>query len=307
MERNINEILGDKDFSDIIKRVRLNLENTDFEQLAKNSYDTDRVYPENFSNWYPNILDFGKFKHSEIISNQILTFKETRAFERVDNIENVDWDEINQILKPTLDKMKPLKIYSLKNGCFSDKFNFEICMVTKYDLAKKLWELNMDSHTFDTGGYTEIVIREFIPYSYKTSMTIYNGMPLRTEVRAFYNMDKDQIEYMVDYWDYNYCGDKISNLNDKIIFDVFHNKTNIPSENHQVMLTKVMDKIKEDINTLKFNKEFFKGVWSVDFMYDNVTNRIYLIDMARGFRSAYWNIDKLTPETRKELVNGHNK
>ena len=42
-----------------------------FEELSKNSYKEDRNYPENFSNWYFHIKDFGKFKTAKIINNQI--------------------------------------------------------------------------------------------------------------------------------------------------------------------------------------------------------------------------------------------
>ena len=42
-------------------------------------------------------------------------------------------------------------------------------------------------------------------------------------------------------------------------------------------------------------------------MYDRWTNKIYLIDMARGFRSAYWDINKLSSLTREKLLQEKNK
>ena len=139
------------------------------------------------------------------------------------------------------------------------------------------------SHLYDTQGYTELVVREYIPYDSKQIATIYNGMPLREEVRVFYNMDNQKIEYMVDYWDYEYCKDSLHSKTDKIIFDWFHNETF-----HQSKLEMVKSIISENINTLKFNKAL-TGIWSIDFMYVEENHEIYLIDMARGFRSAYWN------------------
>ena len=40
-------------------------------ELEKKCYEDDRNYPENFSNWYSCIKDFGNFKHADIIANQI--------------------------------------------------------------------------------------------------------------------------------------------------------------------------------------------------------------------------------------------
>ena len=44
-----------------------------------------------------------------------------------------------------------------------------------------------------------------------------------------------------------------------------------------------------------------KGVWSIDILKEG--NEYYLIDMARGFRSSYWNINKLSEETRNKILN----
>lgn len=276
-----------------------------FKELALKSYNDDREYPENFSNWYYHIKSFGDFAHAEVVSNQIFTFEETEAMQETDIIEKVDWNKINEILKPTIEKMDRGTIYNIKNGCFSNKFDFETCLVTRETLAKQLWKINYNSTMYSTGGYTELVVRELIPKNInKYHLTIYNGMPLRTEVRVFYNMETKKIEYIVDYWDYNYCKDNLHNLNDKIIFDAFHNqvKTSIPNiRNHWMEFEDVSNEIRKHIHTLEFDDEL-KGIWSIDFMYDYEDgNKIYLIDMARGFRSAYWNFNKLTTETQKKL------
>lgn len=277
-----------------------------FKELAQKSYNEDREYPECFSNWYYHIKDFGNFAHADIISNQIFTFEEVETMQETNNIDKVNWDAINKILKPTLDKMENGRIYNIKNGCFSNKFDFETCLVHKGDLAKKLWQINYNSSMFSTGGYTELVVRELIPYNNHNTLTIYNGMPLRTEIRVFYNMETKKIEYIKDYWDYFYCADNLSNKNDRIIFDVFHNQLHsntIKADVHFVEYNDVANIIFDWIDTLEFDDKL-KGIWSIDFMYVKETNEIYLIDMARGHRSAYWNIDKLSEETRKELADG---
>lgn len=264
-----------------------------FEQLAKDSYKSDREYPENFSNWYPHILDFGYFKHADIISNQIFTFEEVQKLQKTDIIKDVNWNDIIEILKPTIDKMERYKLYSIKNGCFSNKFEFKTSISNKYELAEQFWKINYQSACFDTGGHTEIVVRDMIPNTIdNTYPTIYDGMPLREEVRVFYNMNKNQIEYSVDYWDYDYCAPNIRDKSDKIVFDWFHNKIEGRVESHLTELLKLYDRIYKNIHTLKFD-DTLKGIWSIDFLYNKATDEIYLIDMARGFRSAYWNPDKV--------------
>lgn len=280
------------DLFDAISKIAQRYTPEYLKELAKRAYDDDRNYLENFSNWYPYIIDFGHFKHSEIISNQIFTFEEVEIMRETDNIDKVNWDKINEIITPTLNKMQDYKLYNIKNGCFSNKFDFNTCLATKKNLAKQLWKINYQSSMFETGGYTELVVREIIPYNKKETPTIYNGMPLRTEVRVFYNMDTKQIEYIVDYWDYNYCYESISgNKTDSIIFDWFHNNTM-----HKSKFNMITEYIYKNISTLKFNSRL-KGIWSIDFMYvDNTIEDdlyIYLIDMARGERSAYWDPNKL--------------
>lgn len=272
-----------------------------FEELGRKSYKDDRDYPENFSNWYNHIVDFGAFAHANIISNQVFTYEETEIMKKSDSYDKVNWEEINDILKPTLAKMKQHRIYNIKNGCFSNKFEFETCLATRENLAQQLWKINYNSCMFDTGGYTELVVRELITSNEQEIPTIYKGMPLQEEIRVFYNMQTNKIEYVVDYWDYAYCKDGIRNKSDKIVFDWFHNKIPGREENHIAKLLDLYSKVYENIDTLKFDGKL-QGIWSIDFMFAN--EKLYLIDMARGHRSAYWNTKKLSSETQEIIKCG---
>ena len=285
-----------EDIGEIMKKISAQFTPEYLEQLSKDSYAEDRCYPENFSNWYYNIVDFGEFKHAEIISNQILTYEEVQVMQETDVYDKVNWEKINKILEPTLKLMKPNMLYNIKNGCFSNKFDFSTCIANTKNLAEQFWKINYESSMYSTGGHTELVVRELIPNSINNSYpTIYNGMPLREEVRVFYNMDTKQIEYFVDYWDYEYCRPNIRNMNDQIIFDYFHNE--IPGRliKHKEAYEIICKYITKYISSLKFNN--LKGIWSIDFLaevnHDKIDYDIYLIDMARGFRSAYWDPSKL--------------
>lgn len=275
-----------------------------FDELGREMYKEDREYPENFSNWYPHIVNFGYFKCADVIANQVFTYDETEKMRAVDRIDDVDWDMMNKILEPTLSKMEDYTMYSIKNGCFSNKFEFTTSIANKQNLAKQLWKINYQSSMFETGGYTELVVRELIPYLPKETPTIYNGMPLREELRVFYNMDTHKIEYIEDYWKYKYCAKNIREKTDRIVFDWFHNKLKTRNVQHIERLKELKQIIYDNIDTLKFDGELH-GIWSIDFMYvDDVSSYsgLWLIDMARGFRSAYWNPDKLTYSTRMELI-----
>ena len=284
----------DTDIKGFMKQIASKYTKEFFEKASKNMYADDRACPENFSNWYNHIVDFGKFRHAGVIANQVFTWQETQAMRKSDVIEYVDFGVINKILEPTLNKLDGSKLYSIKNGTYSNKFDFITSIVTKRNLAENLWKINYNSTLFDTGGYTELVVREFIPLDPRKVPTIYNGMPLREELRVFYNMDTKHIEYIVDYWDYNYCEPNIKNRADNIIFNWFHNKYGNRQIKHKDILHIVEKQIRDYINTLKFD-ECLTGIWSIDFMYvDDLDDYkgIWLVDMARGFRSAYWEPNK---------------
>lgn len=299
MENNIDL----KDLEKMLKMEAKRFTPEYLEECSKNAYKEDREYPENFSNWYPHIKNFGDFKHTEIVSNQIFTWEEVEIMQETDNIDKVDWDKLNKILEPTLSKMDNYKLYNIKNGCFSNKFDFETCLATKENLARKLWEINYQSSMFETGGYTELVVRKLIPHTDSSErMTIYNGMPLRDEVRVFYNMETKEIEYVVDYWDYEYCHNNLSKVSDRIVFDYFHGKLQKDDKtytDHNDFMGYVMEsQLQEKIKTLEFDGKL-SGIWSIDFLIEDA--EWYLIDMARGFRSAYWDFNKLKQETQKRL------
>lgn len=292
-KKNVDDKMK-KSIDDYLAQIKLMYTPEYFDELAEKSYRDDREYPENFSNWYKHIVDFGKFKHAEIIFNQIFTLEETKKLNAVDVYSEVNFSEIKEMLKPSLDKMKDGVIYNIKNGCYSNKFDFKTSLATKNDLAEQLWKINYMSTFYDTSGYTELVIRELIPYTNElTNPTIYNGMPLREEIRVFYNIDKKKIEYIVDYWDYDYCNEHIQNISDKIVFDWFHNKIGFREINHKQKYKELSDRISIAISDLKFDDELH-GIWSIDFLWEQYSDEIYLIDMARGCRSAYWNPEKLT-------------
>ena len=132
------------DMQDMLSKIKNKFNNDFLEELAISSYKEDRNYPENFSNWYPLIKDTGYFKTANIINNQIFSFEEVEIMQETDNIDKVNWDKINKILKPTLDKLENNKLYSN----------------SLVDLEKSYMEVKI---TFTSGDIIEIVC-EYIEF-----------------------------------------------------------------------------------------------------------------------------------------------
>ena len=73
--------MNNTDLDKLLSKVSKQLTPEYFDELAKKCYVDDREYPENFSNWYKHIIDFGNFKHADIISNQIFTLEDIKVMQ----------------------------------------------------------------------------------------------------------------------------------------------------------------------------------------------------------------------------------
>lgn len=263
-----------------------------------------RENPNNFSYWFPHIKNLSK-KGLAIPYSIIIPIPEEiyKAFFREEegDAEKIDrWVMDN--VSPTI-AVNPLlngrKLF-MKNGCFSNKFDFsKSCLIEdasdKETLIQHISNIMYDSIMHDTDGYLELVVREFIEPEENTP-TIYNGMPLRCETRVFYNFDTHQLLYAVNYWDWNYCHDGIclafggERKPDADIYErawpLLEFKTRHLLRQHQEKIEKAL----ASVTTLHV-PENCPNIWSVDFMLEE--EKVWLIDMAVGWRSAYWDPEKI--------------
>ena len=190
----------------------------------------------------------------------------------------------NELIPSIPDELRGLIF--IKNGAFSNKFDFSTCSIrcNPLEIARSIAEINYASLMFDTGGNTEIVIRERIPYDEQKTMTIYNGMPLRNEYRVFYDFDNRKALYVANYWDWNYCHDSISrNATDKLVYEKVYNELHAHYLFTHERVLKLVEEHMQDVD--------LSGIWSVDILEDE-QGKFWLIDMALGYRSAYWNPEK---------------
>ena len=171
----------------------------------------------------------------------------------------------------------------VKNGCFSNKYDFgNNCLLSAFDpemVLHHLKSIQSDSFQYDTFGNNTLVFREWIAPAEGTP-TIYNGMPLRPEIRLFYDFDRHQPLYDVNYWDWDYCHDRIAeDDHDKVVFESYY-PTLVE------LLTERWARYKSRVMEALSHVEGLSGIWSVDFLLEE--EAIWLIDMAEGERSAYW-------------------
>ena len=239
----------------------------------------------NVSYWFPKVADCGikvprtfvKEIPVELFGHLFINHPE----EDIDCIYN--WVK-NELMPSIPDELRGLIF--IKNGAFSNKFDFNTCSIrcNALEIARSIAEINYASLMFDTGGNTEIVIRERIPYDENKTPTIYHGMPLRNEYRIFYDFDNRKALYATNYWDWDYCYDAISrNISDKIIYEYLYGPLQKHYEQRKDEVIKLIEDHMRDVD--------LSGIWSVDILEDE-QHDFWLIDMALGYRSAYWNPEK---------------
>lgn len=248
-------------------------------------YDDLKADVHNVSYWFPKIKDCGirvpETFVKEVPENIVAHFFMESPEKDIDAI--FAWVK-NELLPSIPDNLKGLIF--VKNGAFSNKFDFSTCAVrcNALDLTRAIIEINYTSFMFDTGGNTEIVIRERIPFDERKVSTIYHGMPLRNEYRVFYDFDNKKALYVANYWDCDYCYDAISrNATDRIVYEKVYDSL---LEHYTHNKEKVMALVSSHMKDVDLT-----GIWSIDILEDE-TGEFWLIDMALGHRSAYWDPKK---------------
>lgn len=262
-------------------------ENIDFEKLRKDHYEDEINNPNNFSYWYPKVKDCGiKMSKAWIFK---FNFEEWKTIEAMEEKESRE--KALEILKEKIEGNKEIKrgrLYNIKNGAFSNKFNANDCFSNYYDIPRKFLNIQYAGMCYDADGTSEMIIREVIDYDPSVVPTIYNGLPLRPEYRVFVDFDNDNTLYIVNYWDYNYCYSHL-NKTDKIIFDYMRSYLESEFENNKDKVLNLIEKCLIPYN--KKNKNKLSGIWSVDIM--KADEDYYLIDMAIGCQSAYYDYNKI--------------
>ena len=263
----------------------------------------------NFSYWFPKVKDCGiEVPKSVVIQIPDELWKGDTFYLEDLPRNNVEIEKFvrEQVIPAIEQSTLSSPILFVKNGAFSNKFDAAANCFSRndvYDLVASIRNIQYESLCFETGGENEIVIRERIPANGMLIPTIYNGLPLRPEIRVFYDFDIREPIFAVDYWDYDYVYPHIMSATDRIVF-----------ERMKDYLARTFALVKDSVielvsNSMK-NVNGLEGPWSIDLMLSDYPSEVrrdlvadlqpkyytvplfeptvYLIDMAVAERSAYW-------------------
>lgn len=236
--------------------------------------------------WYPKTENIG-FKTPATIITDFTS-------DEINLIKTGKWNEISE--KDLLERIRNVSKQSkidldselfIRLGNSSNKFNFDSCHINSVaELYKKLMTIFNDMYfKLEWQQNIELVLREYIKTSYHRDK-IYNGMPLNTELRVFYDFDKKRILGIFNYWEKDTMLDNLHNNQDLI---TFANTTDEIENDFNKLFPVLMEEVE-----YKLPSADLKGKWSVDFLYDG--NEFVLIDMAHAECSYYY--DKVLSKQR---------
>lgn len=262
--------------------------------------------PNSMGYWLPKIADtvtkdgFFKIPATKIIKVPMTLLQLTRLEYR--DLTRVTLDIVNEYCKRVFD-LNTTGDYFIKTGTYSSKYDFRNARVNSpkeiMELGEYLlfihWQALQMAH-YDLSGKgqpviygvsttTEWVVRNFITDS-ENNLTIYHGLPLRTEYRMFVDFDTDKVLGIHPYWDSNVVkrhfektkNDDPDAFHDHVTFTLNEDRLN---KRYQENAESVMAHFAEIIPEINM-----QGQWSVDIMQNG--SDFWLIDMAKAEDSAYY-------------------
>lgn len=297
---------------------RQGLDILDVDSLTWLMIDTN---PNSMSHWLPQLINANADKEFfKIPKTTIIKVPET-----VLQLTRLDYNSLTKTTRNIINKfceqvfeLDRNKDYFIKTGTYSSKFDFRNAHVHGAKEVKELGEYLLFIHfqalqmaspliggvcRYGVSTTTEWVVREFIKDK-ENNPTIYKGLPLHTEYRAFIDFDTKEILGITPYWDYDMMtqrfghesdADSPHQIHDYVIFKM-HNDTLMKRYNDNV--TTVEKHLQELINDV----DNLTGQWSLDIMQND--DDFWLIDMAMAVNSAlvdHIDINKLKPVTENWL------
>ena len=208
------------------------------------------------------------------------------------------------------------KDYFVKTGTYSSKFDFRNAHVVGEKEVRELGEYLLYIHFqalsmshYDLSGRNQPIIygvsttnewcvREFIKDT-ENRPTIYNGLPLRTEYRAFVDFDTKQVIGIHPYWDAKVMKNRFDNGPDAGTPKMLHDAVTYRAcqDLLETQYAENKDRVVEHLqNVLQDSEIPLGGQWSVDVMQNG--DDFWIIDMAQADRSAYYK-EAVPEELRK--------
>ena len=261
------------------------------EDVSDDYYHRALYNPNTFSNWFPRLLAAAKSQDFfKIPETQYLTLPRS-----IMQYLHHDWqtetnqksrDALNQLLFKTF-KLDVNKEYFFKTGLFSGKFEFQNAHIDDpAAIGDYLHVVSNQAQMIGAAASNDMVVREWIPDP-EQRPTIYDGMPLRTEFRAFIDTDLHRVIDVVPYWNNKNVENTLAMMkqthigNSHMEHDVkaYAEAKPILDREFNEFKAIVKDKLQAVVDNLNF-----AGCWSLDVMKSG--DDFYLIDMATMATSA---------------------
>lgn len=200
-------------------------------------------------------------------------------------ISQKNHDLFNEILFNAFE-LDEHKEYFIKTGTFSSKFEFQNAHVDDPKAIGEYFQvINNFAMMVGAGLTNDVVVREWIP-NIENRPTIYDGMPLRTEFRAFIDCDTDTVIDIVPYWNplvmrkvLKQIAQVQPSLNAEHDYETYLSEENVITNE----FNQWANIIRKELLTVVQNLEL-TGKWSLDIM--KTGDKFYLIDMATEETSA---------------------
>ena len=265
--------------------------------------------PNSMGNWLPYIVEpvnqegFFKIPATKIIKLPITLLQLTR--QEYGTLTPATFEIVNEYCYKAFD-LDDTKDYFVKTGTYSSKFDFRNARVKGANEVSELGEYLLYNHwsalqmahydlseakrpiVFGVSTTVEWVVREFIP-DVEDNLTIYHGLPLRTEYRAFVDFDTKEVLGIHSYWDDTIMEKHFKQrMRDNSDIDAKHDYITYLANKDRLYnrYEANKDRVCEHLSSVLLLADF-KGQWSVDIMQNG--EDFYIIDMALAENSAFYN------------------
>lgn len=254
--------------------------------LTEKTYERFAKNPNSLYNWYPAVERALDKTDTELKSPDTKVMRlsiEMAQFIRLEYHEasQADKDLFNQFIFDQFG-LEDGKTYFIKTGTFSSKFQFANAKCYEpREMGEYFQVINNFAMQVGAGQTVDLVVREYIE-DVEENPTIYNGMPLRTEFRAFVDCDKDELIGVVPYWHPIVMKRALqAGLSESIQQDyqtfLSHEETLVDEYNEH------LHRVKKEIKALLPNLNL-TGQYSIDVMKNG--DDLYVIDLALMSESA---------------------
>lgn len=261
--------------------------------LTPNLYHTFSHNKNSIANWFePLKAAANKGKFFKIPETKIVRLPiELAQFIRIEYHETSpsDREAFNKFIFDAFE-LEDGKTYFIKTGNFSSKFQFANAKCSEpREMGEYFQVINNFAMDVGAGSTVDLTVREYIE-DIEGNPTIYNGMPLRTEFRAFVDFDKNKVFGTVPYWDPTVMKNVLKNqaiasLNPNIMrdFETYltqEDKLNREFNDNVTLINREIESLIKDVD--------LSGQYSIDVMKNG--DDFYLIDMALMRESALVNL-----------------